>query len=60
MAIDKRVTNQSSAVYFMGFIGSLIYFIQNSSGFVSVLLGILKSFVWPAILIYKALAFLQM
>lgn len=44
----------AGAVYGLGFIGSLIYFIQNASNFSDGLLGFFQSIVWPAILAYKA------
>ena len=50
----------SDAVYGLALIGAAIYFIQHASGFWEVVLAILKAFVWPAILIYKALEFLKM
>jgi len=45
-------------LYFLGFIGAVVYYIQNSTSFGSGVLGILKAIVWPAILIYKLLGFL--
>lgn len=43
------------AVYCLGFVGALIYFIQSADGFWEVLLGILQAFVWPAYIAYKLL-----
>lgn len=43
------------AVYGLGFIGALIYFIQQSDTFWQVILAILKAIVWPALLLYKIL-----
>lgn len=43
------------AVYGLGFIGALIYFIQNATSFWIGVLGVLKALVWPAILVYKLL-----
>jgi len=45
------------SVYFLGFIGSLVYYTQQANGFWEVILGILKAMVWPAFLIYKLLNF---
>lgn len=42
-------------LYFMGFIGAAIYYIQTSTGFWMGVLGILKAMVWPAFLVYAAL-----
>jgi hypothetical protein len=41
------------AVYGLGFIGALVYYIQHADSFLLGLLGVLKAFVWPALLIYK-------
>ncbi len=45
----------ASAVYGLGFIGALIYFISAATGFWMGALGVLKAIVWPAILVYEAL-----
>ncbi len=50
----------SSAVYGLGFVGALIYYIQHATTFGMGMLGILKAMVWPAILVYKALELLKM
>jgi len=44
--------------YFAGFIGAVIYYIQNSTSFGDGVLGILKAIVWPVVLVYKLLGFL--
>lgn len=44
-----------SGLYFVGFIGAAVYYIQHSSGFWMGVLGFLKACVWPAMLVYKAL-----
>ena len=46
------------AVYGLGFIGALIYYISTAVSFWWGILGILKSIVWPVFLIYEALKFL--
>ena len=46
---------QQGAIYGLGFIGALVYYIAYSSGFWSGVLGFLKALVWPAILVYEAL-----
>ncbi|HEU4426983.1 MAG TPA: hypothetical protein VFR67_31015 [Pilimelia sp.] len=55
----KTWTNRSAgggnAVYGLGLIGALVYYIQTADGFWSVVLGILKALVWPAFLIYYLL-----
>ncbi len=46
----------SSGIWFMGFIGALIYYIQFHSGNLwLVILAIIKAIVWPGILVYHLL-----
>ncbi|MFF0345582.1 hypothetical protein [Kribbella sp. NPDC004875] len=47
-----------NAVYGLGLIGALVYYIQRADGFWSVILGILKAVVWPAFVTYDLLKFL--
>ena len=47
-----------NAVYGLGLIGALVYYIQHAHGFWPVVLGILKALVWPAFVIYVLLKFL--
>jgi len=48
------------AFYFLGFIGSLIYFISVATGFWSGVLGVLKAIIWPVFVAYGLLGFLGM
>ncbi len=41
------------AVYGLGLIGALIYYIQHATTLAMGLLGLLKAVVWPALLVYK-------
>ena len=45
-------------IYCLGFIGALVYYVSNATGFWNVVLGVLKAIVWPAFLVYEALKFL--
>lgn len=45
----------AGALYFVGFIGSLVYWMQAAIGFGAVVTGFLKSLVWPAYVVYKLL-----
>jgi hypothetical protein len=45
-------------IYFLGFIGAAVYYIQQASGFWMGVLGFLKAIVWPAFLVYELLKFL--
>jgi hypothetical protein len=48
-----------NAVYGLGLIGALVYYIQAADGFWSIVLGILKAIVWPVFLVYEVLKFLS-
>jgi hypothetical protein len=48
----------SGAIYGLGLIGAVVYFIGHAATFWIGVLGILKALVWPAFLIYYALEFL--
>lgn len=50
----------SNAVYGLGFLGALVYFIQHASSFWMGVLGILKALIWPALLIYSALGYFNL
>jgi hypothetical protein len=42
-------------VYFLGFIGAAVYYIQQSTTFWQGVVGLLKALVWPAFLVYQLL-----
>ena len=42
-------------LYFVGFIGAVVYWMQMASGFGAVVTGFLKALVWPAYIVYKLL-----
>lgn len=44
-----------NAVYCLGLIGAVVYYVQQANGFWEGILGILKALVWPAFLIYELL-----
>jgi hypothetical protein len=46
------------AVYGLGFIGALIYYLSTATTFWLGVLGILKAIVWPAFVVFNALKFL--
>lgn len=50
----------SGAVYGLGFIGAVIYYLQHAATLGDGVFGILKAIVWPAMLVYKLLGFLKM
>ena len=54
----RRSSGGGDAVYGLGLIGALVYYIQAADGFWGGVLGILKALVWPAFVIYDLLKFL--
>lgn len=51
----KCKCNCGGGIYFLGFIGAAIYYIQQADSFWMGVLGFLKALVWPAFLVYKLL-----
>lgn len=54
---DKAVIKEKggNAVYCLGLIGALVYYIGQADGFWNIILAALKAIVWPAFLIYELL-----
>jgi len=50
----------AGAVYGLGFLGAVVYFIQTATGFWDGLLGVLEALVWPAFMVYELAKFLRM
>lgn len=59
----RQYVNQGSGVsggaYGLGFIGAAIYFIQTSTSFWSLILGVIKAIFWPAFMVYELFKFLN-
>jgi hypothetical protein len=53
--IKHSSNSGSGALYFVGFLGAFIYNMQAAVGFGAVVTGLLKSFIWPAYVVYKLL-----
>jgi hypothetical protein len=56
--IKEHGSSCGGALYFMGFIGSAVYYISNSGTFWEGVVGFLKALVWPAFLVFEALKYL--
>lgn len=41
------------ALYGIGTIGALIYYLQHATTFMMGILGIVKAIFWPAVIVYK-------
>jgi len=56
----KHVHNGGGgAVYGLGIIGALIYFLPQAAGLEQIIIGILKSLVWPGFFVYEIFQFLK-
>lgn len=49
-----------NAVYSLGMIGALIYYLSTASGFWVGVLGVLKAIVWPAFVIFELMKYLHL
>ncbi len=45
-------------LYFLGFIGAAVYYVQGAPTFWAGVVGVLKAAVWPAFLVYHLLSYL--
>jgi hypothetical protein len=48
------------AVYGLGFIGALVYYIGSATGFWDGVWGVIQAILWPAFLIYGAMDALKL
>lgn len=55
MKTESKSCASSSAVYGVGMIGAIVYYIASATSFWMGVLGVLKALVWPAFLVYEAL-----
>lgn len=60
MKICGKGGADNGAIYGLGFIGAVIYFISNSASFGAGVLGILKAIVWPAFIVFHLLKFMAL
>ncbi|MCM4084376.1 hypothetical protein [Paractinoplanes hotanensis] len=54
-----RSAGGGDAVYGLGLIGALAYYISQASGFAEGVIGMLKAFVWPAFMVYDLFRFIS-
>jgi hypothetical protein len=50
----------SAPLYGFGFIGALVYYLGHATTFWLAVLGFFKAIVWPALLVYELLKYLNM
>lgn len=54
--VHENVGGGGGAVYGLGLIGALFYYIQTAANFSEAIWGIIKAILWPAFLIYSVLS----
>jgi hypothetical protein len=52
--------SSTSGIYFLGFIGAVVYNLSVATGFWMVVWGCMKAIVWPAFLVFKLMQSLGM
>jgi hypothetical protein len=50
----------SGAIYGLGMLGALVYFLQHANSLIDGLLGIFLAFFWPGVIVYKVLELFKM
>lgn len=45
----------SGAIYGLGFLGALVYFLQHATSFMDGVVGVVYAIFWPGIIVYKVL-----
>lgn len=55
-----RGNADSGLLYILGVIGGAVYYLQQAETFWIGVLGLLKAFIWPAMLVYELFGFLEM
>ena len=64
MSSNKKMNGAAGAgagfVWFLGFVGALVYYWQHAHSFWAVIVGFFEAFVWPAYLVYHLMTFLRM
>ncbi len=61
MAKEKsNPSHVSNAVYGLGFLGAVVYYIQMATSFWTGVIGVFKALLWPAFLVYEVLRHLEL
>lgn len=58
--MSKHMNAGGGAVYGIGLLGALIYFIQQATTVAEGLLGVVKAILWPAFFVHKIFGSLGM
>ncbi len=55
-----RISHGTNAIYGIGVIGALAYFIKTATSFWVGVWGVIKAVFWPAVVVYKVLELLKL
>lgn len=58
IVVNKYAHQSGGMVWFLGFVGAVIYFFSNANGFGEYVIGFLKAIVWPAYFVFHLFKFL--
>lgn len=50
----------SGAIYGLGMLGAVVYYLQHATTLMDGLIGIIKAVFWPGVVLYKVLELLKM
>lgn len=50
----------SGAIYGLGMLGALVYFMSHATSFLGVIIGIFEAIFWPGVVLYKVLELLKL
>lgn len=50
----------SGAIYGIGVLGALVYFIQTATSFIDGVVGVFYAIFWPGVVLYKVLELLNL
>jgi hypothetical protein len=53
-------SGDGKAIYGLGFIGALVYYVSTAPNFWAAVIGIVKAILWPAFLVYGLLQWMGM
>ncbi len=56
----STATGCGGAIYGLGFLGALFYFVTTATSFWAIVIGIIKAIFWPGVIVYGILKFLGM
>ncbi len=57
---DMKNNAGSGAIYGLGVLGALIYFLQHATSFVDGIVGVIQAIFWPGVVLYKVLEMLKL